>query len=325
MMNAYIMIQVCIALLIVLLAREISMTRSSYQFERWKPREQSTWAFRVFKKHNKELLRMYTAFETSRRLTYSNLGKSAKWEDLASKHLVFVRPLGFDQFDNMRDWSDAFNDLQNWLNLNALVAISSNLETYMATIIPLALSSDVGTLYGVSQKIDGIQMLKHGHEKAFDFDQQVISCTKGDWSSRLAAYERYFGRAPKFFSTNISALERIRTLRNNVAHSFGRDIEASRDQQQVKTLPIEKLSRDGFLSLQKVTWQMAKAIDVHLHQFHIGEFQALAFYHRLYPSLRHDIHPAMRAAELKKRIGGFGATAAGKEYCKGLVNYYEAL
>lgn len=301
------------------------MTRSTYQFDRWKPREKSTWVFRVFKKHNIELLRMYTAFETSRRFTYSNLGKVAKWDDQPTKHFPFVRPLGFDQFDDMRDWSSAFNDLENWLNLNALVAISSNLETYMATVIPLALSSDVGTLYGTTRKIDGIQILKHGHAKAFDFDQHVVACTKGDWSSRHAAYERYFGRSPKYFSTNISALERIRTLRNNVAHSFGRDIEASRDQQQVKTLPIENLSRDGLLSLQKVVWQMAKAIDVHLHQFHIGEYQALAFYHRLYPSLRHGLHPSMRAIELKKRIGDFGATPAGKEYCNGLVQYYESL
>lgn len=301
------------------------MKRSTYQFDRWKPREKSTWVFWVFKKHNIELLRMYTAFETSRRFTYSNLGKVAKWDDQPTKHFPFVRPLGYDQFDDIRDWSCAFNDLENWLNLNALVAISSNLETYMATVIPLALSSDVGALYGTTKKIDGIQILKHGHAKAFDFEQHVVACTKGDWSSRLAAYERYFGRSPKYFSTNISALERIRTLRNTVAHSFGRDIEASRDQHQVKTLPIEKLSRDGLLSLQKVVWQMAKAIDVHLHQFHIGEYQALAFYHRLCPSLRHDLHSSMRAIELKKRIGHFGTTPAGKEYCKGLVQYYESL
>jgi len=301
------------------------MSRSSYQFDRWKPREQSTWAFWVFKKHNKELLRMYTAFETSRRLTYSTLGKNAKWNDLASQHLSFIQPLGFEQFEDIRDWSNAFNDLENWVNLNALVAISSNLETYMATVIPLALSSNVGILYGLDKKIDGAQILKYGHDRALDFDEQVLSCTKGNWSSRLAAYERYFTKAPKYLASNISALESIRTLRNNVAHSFGRDIEASREQQQVNTLPIGKLSRSSFLKLQKVTWQTAKAIDVHLHQFHIGEYQALAFYHRIFPSLRHDLHPMMRAIELKKKIGGFGATAAGKEYCKGLVNYYESL
>lgn len=268
---------------------------------------------------------MYTAFETSRKFTYSNLGKIAKWSDQPTQHFPFVRPLGFDQFTDMRDWSDAYNDLENWVNLNTLVAISSNLETYLATVIPLALSSDVGTLYGTSKRIDGIQILKHGHSKAFDFEQHVVACTKGDWSSRLAAYERLFGRSPKIFSSNISSLEKIRNIRNNVAHSFGRDIEASRNQQQVKTLPIEKLSRETLLSLQKISWQLAKSVDVHLHRFHIGEYQALAFYHSMYPGLRKDLHASMRAMELKKRIGGFGASSVGKEFCKGLVQYYEAL
>ncbi|RRA21828.1 hypothetical protein DF038_18880 [Burkholderia cepacia] len=300
------------------------MARSSYQFDRWKPREKSTWVFRVFKKHNAELLQMYTAFETSRHFTYKNLGKVAQWTDQPSKHFPFVKPLGYDQFETMRDWSDSFNDLENWVNLNALVAVSSSLETYMATIIGLALASDVGVLYGTSHRIDGIQILKHGHAKAFDFEQQVVACTKGDWSSRLAAYERYFGRAPKFFTTNIGPLEKMRKLRNNVAHSFSRDIDASREYQQVKTLPIDTLSRSGFLNLQKVSWKLAKAIDVHLHQFHIGEYQALAFYHSIFPTLRHDLHVGERARQLKKKIGGFGAVA-GKDFCRGLAEYYEAL
>ncbi|MBR7791252.1 hypothetical protein KDM87_01480 [Undibacterium sp. FT147W] len=300
------------------------MARSTYQFDRWKPREKSTWVFRVFKKHNIELLRMYTAFETSRRYTYSHLGKTAQWTDQPSKHFAFVRPLGYDQFETMREWSGAYNDLENWVNLNALVAVASSLETYFATVIPLALASDVGTLYGTSRRIDGIQILKHGHANALDFEQHVIACTKGDWSSRLAAYEKLFGRAPKFFSSNIADLERIRILRNNAAHSFGRDIEASRERQQVKTLPMEALSRSSFLNLQKTTWKLAKAIDVHLHQFHIGEFQALAFYHSIFPTLRHDLHVGERAMQLKKCIGGFGAVS-GKDFCRGLAEYYEAL
>jgi hypothetical protein len=187
------------------------------------------------------------------------------------------------------------------------------------------LASDVGVLYGASRRIDGVQILKHGHARAFDFEPHVVACTKDHWSKRLAAYERLFGRSPKFFSSNIAALEKIRKIRNSVAHAFGRDIEASRNQQEVRTLPIEKVSASGLLQLQKVVWLLVKAIDVHLHQFHIGEYQALAFYHDIYPQLRQDLHLNVRAMELKKRIGGFGATPAGKEFCKGLVQYYESL
>jgi hypothetical protein len=301
------------------------MSHSARLFDRWKPRESSTWVFRVFKKHNIELLRLYTAFETSRRFTYKNLRGVGAWSDSPATHLAFAPPLGADQFVDMRDWSNAFNEFENWANLNALVSISSNLETYLATVVSLALSSDVGTLYGTSQKIDGIGILKHGHEGALSFDEHVTGCTKGDWNVRLAAYLKYFGRAPKFFASNIAPLEQIRRIRNSVAHAFGRDIDASREHQRVRALPVERLSRDSLLALQKIAWKLAKAIDAHLHEFHIGEYQALVFYHRLYPELRKDLHPSMRAMALKKRLGGFGATSAGKEFCKGLVAYYESL
>ncbi len=29
-----------------------------------------------------------------------------------------------------KEWSNSFNELQNWMNLNALLAMMSNLETY---------------------------------------------------------------------------------------------------------------------------------------------------------------------------------------------------
>ena len=301
-----------------------SMARSTYVFDRWVPREKSTWAFRVFKKHTSELLRMYTAFDNARGHTYSNLGKTASWSDPPDRHFKFPhRLLRQDQFSDLKEWSNTFNDLANWVNLNALVAISSNLETYLATVIPLAVASDVGVLHGVPRRIDGIAILKHGRANAFNFEQYAVACTKDDWSKRLAAYERLFGRSPKFFSSNIASLERIRRIRNNVAHAFGRDIEASRNQMEVKTVPIEKLSVESLLQLQRVVWQLVKAIDVHL-QFHIGEYQALAFYHGIYPELRKDLHLSMRAMELKTRIGEFGSRA-GKEFCKGLVQYYEGL
>lgn len=67
------------------------------------------------------------------------------------------------------------------------------------------------------------------------------------------------------------------------------------------------------------------AADCVIRGEHIGEFQAIRFYHELYPTLRKDIHPSQRAMILKKAIGRFKAVAPGKLFCKGLVEYYEAL
>lgn len=302
------------------------MAKSTYQFDRWKPRNRFSWAWRVFKKHNTELLRMYTCFDNSKKYTYQNLGKaSSGWKDLPTKHFSFSKRWEYEQFKDLKDWSSAYNELENWINLNALVAISSSLETYMATIIPMAIESDVGVLYGTPRRIDGIEIVKHGGDKPFNFEDVVISCTKGSWQSRLNSYEKLFGKVPKYLLGQISDLEKIRVLRNDVAHAFGRDIEASRKKGMLTTEAAHRLSRDRTIKLQGTVWKAAKAIDAHLHNFHIGEYQSLLFYHDLYPTLNHMVHPSIRAMDLKKAIGRHGDIPAGKEFCKGLVAYYEGL
>lgn len=269
---------------------------------------------------------MYAAFDSGKRYVYQQLGKGpAAWTDSTQQHFTFGKPWERDLFSNLKDWSNGFNELENWVNLNALVAISSNLETYMATIIELALESDVGVVYGMTHRIDGIEILKKGNKDPFNRPEAIEACTKRDWSSRLSAYKKYFGRCPKYLLNKVSELEEIRNLRNSVAHAFGRDISASRKQGELTTLPISRLQRDRFHFLQAVVWRSAKAIDAHLNTFHIGEYQALLFFHNIYEDLNQSVHPNQRAIELKKRLGRFGDQAPGKEFCKGLVQYYEAL
>ncbi len=55
------------------------MSKSNYKFERWIPQSQSSWAWRVFKKHNNELLRMLITFDNSHKFTYSNLKEKGKF------------------------------------------------------------------------------------------------------------------------------------------------------------------------------------------------------------------------------------------------------
>ena len=123
----------------------------------------------------------------------------------------------------------------------------------------------------------------------------------------------------------MSELDKMRNMRNNIAHAFGREIEASRQNGNINTLPIERLSRERLLKFQSIVWKATKSIDAHLQNFHIGEYQALIFYHELYPTLNHNVHQSMRAVELKKKIGQFGIESQGKDFCKGLVAYYESI
>jgi hypothetical protein len=306
------------------------MSRSQRKFERWKSREDSTWAFQVFQKHNQELSAMYIAHIASHEYLYRNLGKSAVWEDPMITHFKFKDDTQERAFKNIKEWSVSFNKFDNWVNLNSAMAMSSNFETYISTIIKLALESDVGVLFGTSKRIDGIEIIKHGRSQPFDFEDKIISCTKGEWGSRVRAFEKIFGNSPSILSDSISDLEKLRKLRNNIGHSFGRDIEASRKHNVIDIVDMEQLKRTKTIAYQKLIFGISKAIDKQLLTNHIGEYQSLYFYHNLRPSLKGEYplnnhtlgnHTWM----LKKGLGRFGAKFAGKIFCKELISYYEAL
>lgn len=210
------------------------------------------------------------------------------------------------------------------------MAMIANLETYVSTVIKLALESDVGVLFGASKRIDGIEIIKYGRTQPFDFEDKVVSCTKGEWGSRIRSYENIFGTIPPILQSNISALEKLRKLRNNVGHAFGRDIETSRKHELINTSKMQRLNREKTIKNQRLIYSIAREIDKQLKRDHIGEYQALYFYHNLRPSLKHGDSNQKRQLGnhvyvLKKSLGRYGAALAGKTFCKGLIQYYESI
>ena len=306
------------------------MSSSKMCFERWSSREYTTWPHQVFQKYNAELSRMLISHILAHKYSYHNLGKVAKWEDPLSAHMPIENSRHLHTFKSVRSWSKSFNDFDNWINLNTVMAMSSNLETYMSTAIKLALESDVGVLFGASKRIDGIEIIKHGGAHPFDFEDKLMSCTKGDWSSRISAFERIFGKAPEILKNNISDLERLRKLRNNVGHSFGRDIQASREHNVIDIQDMERLNRNSAMEYQSLIYGVSRAIDRQLLIGHIGEHQTLFFYHNLRPELNHhetdyNYRLGVNVWRLKKALGQFGAQKAGKKFCKELIEYYEGI
>jgi hypothetical protein len=301
------------------------MGKSTRQFERWNTVMKSTWTYQVFNKYNDELNEMLWANKATFKQTYSNLkNNNAKWTDLASDHLLFDVPKGEEAFQDLKQWSDTYNKFNNWTNLNALLALTSNFETYIATIVSLAIESDPGILYESSRTIDGIILQKKGCKKNKFHNDIIESVIKGDWNSRFSAYKRTFAIAPSEFESNIGELERIRNLRNKIGHAFGRDIQTSRNFEVKNIIDMENLTDKQLKRRQYVILKIVKSIDQHLLHDHIGEYQALAFYHKIFRSLRKDVHQSERAIILKKQLGHFG-DITGKEFCKGLVKYYEEL
>jgi hypothetical protein len=300
------------------------MSKSKVNFDRWKSREKSTWPFQVFQKYNLELDRLLFAHISAHGYVYRKLKEAgAAWTDAAQTHFTF-HPNHSELYSDLKDWSQSYNQFDNWNNLSVVIALSSNLETYMASVISLALESDPGVLLGISRRVDGASILKHGATKV-EYGEKITSCTKGDWQSRANSFGSIFGSLPANITVHLGELEKIRNLRNKVGHAFGRDIDQARKHGVKDILPMETLKIETGLKYRKLLWGVAKAIDIQLLRAHIGEFQAIRFYHELYPRLRKDVHPSERAVLFKKEIGRFKAQSAGKLFSKELVQYYESL
>ncbi|PWD61752.1 hypothetical protein DF209_07365 [Pectobacterium polaris] len=273
---------------------------------------------------------MLIAFNNSSKFTYSNLKEKGAGFDSEIGHyfetsLILKGHMNDVNLKNIQEWSDSFNKFQNWINLNALLAMMSNLETYMATVIPLAIESDIGVLYGVSRRIDGIELLKHNRQKSHGIKEIVMGCTKGTWQSRVNTYKKIFDKVPDMLSANVSNLDKMQDIRNKVAHAFGRDIESSRKNGSITILPSAKIDNKKLIRYQTIVWQITKSIDHHLQYSHIGEYLRVLFYHEIQKSLDARISKNERAFILKKRIGQFGDVSVNKEFCQDLIDYYENL
>lgn len=305
------------------------MSRSEVKFDRWNNREERTWPYHIFQKYSLELEKMMQSHFTSTKYLYSDLAsKGANWTDDVNTHFTFDNSKKSGLYSDLEDFSTAYNQYDNWSNLNALMAISSNLETYMATVISLALESDPGILLNSTMQIDGAKPLKYNEHRKDIYENYVISCTKGDWSSRSSSYQKIFGYLPNAIKDNIGMLDKIREVRNNVGHALGRDIKESRKHGVLTILPITKLTRERLSIYKQLIWKVTKEIDQHLLTTHIGEYQIIHFYHEQYTLLSTEKNLTIRANNFKKMVGKFGdqnAGIPGKLFCKELVNYYEAL
>lgn len=307
------------------------MSSSTIRFNRWNSRNSiSSWSFQVFQKHNKELTEMYISHILSKQYTYKSLkNNKGAFADKASTHFQFRDNNYKEVFNDIQSWSDNFNKFDNWTNLNCIMSMSANLETYMSRIIKLALESDIGLLFGASKKIDGIEIIKNANKYPFELNNKIISCIKGDWSSRISNFEKIFGSSPDILKNNISSLEKIRKLRNDIGHAFGREIDKSRDHNIEDPSTIQTIQQKDIIKYLKLLFAIARAIDRQLMNNHIGEYETLYFFNKLAPSLKNNINDEVRVRNytniLKKELAKIGNNRIGKLFCKELIEYYESL
>lgn len=303
------------------------MSTSSKIYNRWHPIEPTTWPYRCLVKYYDEINRLLMSHLAASKFSYSQLAKNgALWESKLEDFL-YAGSKGNNRL-TIKDWSKTYNQFSNWCRLNAIMALTSSFETYIESVIWLAIESDPGLLIKAPHSIDGVFQLKYGHRIQRELiEKKVESCTRGDWQSRIKNLEMLLGTVPNYLKDNISDLEKLRQLRNRIGHAFGRDIEKSREYSKASIEPMAFISEKKLRDIQKLIRTSCRQIDDILNNNHIGLFPLLYFYHIHYEELEKHPIDIDRHVHLKSLIGKreAGNKAYSKSICKWVVNYYESL
>ena len=180
-------------------------------------------------------------------------------------------------------------------------------------------------IFGCHHDIDGILLLKKNHKiSKEETESRVINCTKGDWNSRLANFRTLYGHIPTSIQQNVSQLEKIRKLRNEVGHAFGRNIEQAKRYEVIEISAMHKLPVNTFLRYHKLLYDIAREVDAFLLNTHIGNYEPLFHLHNIYDTIA-PLNKGQKMITLKKSMGNEVKGQFSKDFCRQVIMYYENL
>lgn len=292
-------------------------------FNRWKSIDDYTYVFRLFSKHHEYMNSLYWASVPASSFVIGTHKRELQINAKKTTHEILK--ISDKNIDSIRvtksseDYVKHLKEFDNWTRLNVLVSISAYFETYLSSVVSLAIESDLGLIYSIPKKIDGISILKHKNDNEYSFFDKSESITKGTWAQRISAYKKLFANVPQALIDFESDLEKMRNIRNNVAHAFGRGIEESRARNNRNIQSIERISIERLKKYMCIIRKVAKEIDKQLLSNHIGEYELIYFYHKEKINLKKSIN----AYELKKMFNALKIKNRNIEFYKELINYYD--
>lgn len=231
-----------------------------------------SWSHARFKDHHTELNQMYWSYAS-----LSGIGhfKTKGASDRDSAHAL-LHVGGPDQRRvpaTVERWRHSAAEFGNWTRLNAVMSISSYMEVYLRSAVRHALLSDPGLLVGAPGAVDGVQLLLR--RASPEVEPAIVSCTKGDWDSRLRSYRRVFGVVPAPVEAAVPDLERLRQLRNAVGHYFGRRARNEDRFWLDGDGGPDRVSEERLKRILHMAESVVAAFDEHL-LIHLGNFETIA-------------------------------------------------
>jgi hypothetical protein len=293
------------------------------KFDRWVSADKYSYVFRLFNKYHTYMNSLFWAHVPASSYAQGIYRRAKKSDPTQTTHAVYNLSGQDSQrvTNSLDDYSKHLKEFDNWTRLNTLVAVSSYFEIYLSSIVSLALESDLGLLFSIPRRIDGVQILKYGKPNIYIFGDKSEEITKGTWSVRLSNYKKLFGSIPQGFSKYESELEKMRIIRNNVTHAFGRDISSTRSRATYNVLDINRLSLNRLKQYMGIIREVARTIDSHLLMTHIGEYELVHYYH----SVRNQLRPRDEALHFKKKLNSLFVENKSHAYCKELIAYFNKL
>lgn len=290
-------------------------------FNRYQLFNNKSLAHRLFKRHHTHFNDIYWAHRVARSHTFQST-KFSKREDQVSS---LFNPSFHEVRTNrsLGEWGQWYSEFDDWTRMSAIMAMAGYLETYIAQVTTAAFESTPSLIFGGGPMIDGAAYLKHNPK--YDLYEHSEQFTRGSWQSRISAYKNIFGSCP--FESKLSDLEKLRSLRNDVGHSFGRNIKSMKFAQSWEVKKLSSISDKRLVLFLDLVEQVAESIDSHIASKYIGQYEVIKVYH-----YRHE---TIEAKQMFMRGGNIFSKGFRRHFSKltsspytatrSLIGYYDKL
>ncbi|WP_221029184.1 hypothetical protein [Actomonas aquatica] len=242
-------------------------------FDRWKPVNQYSLAWRLFQRHHTHFNRIFWSDQAARRRVYTFT--RGKVKSIPAKDIFPLDEHPRALLENLGEWSQNYNAFDRWARIAAVAALTGYLETFISQLAYAALESCPALLVGGSREIDGVIHLKNNTFP--ELERAVSPLVRGEWSSRCSAYATLFGSCG--FTAHISTLEEMRNLRNDASHSFGRPIASMRMAEKYLVERIDKISDARIQGFLGAVESVAKSIEKDITHRFVGAYESMRIYH----------------------------------------------